>query len=181
MNTFENSSFVSILIDAMCAMWIDSSCRPIQCGVYCTTLAGEMRTWVGNRWLPLLSRLARNTSPGAKGRPLSHTHQPSNPTTPIAAAIVHQIQADSPVTSPNVKLFTILLPSAFAGDVRRGSKVFGGFGVLPEPQRNKEPPLPYRAPGSPGHSARQFLSGKPIRYYRPKGSPEIRRLVDAGF
>jgi deoxyhypusine synthase len=41
--------------------------------------------------------------------------------------------------------------------------------------------LPYRAPGSPGHSRQQFLSGKPIRYYRPKGSADIRHLIDEGF
>ena len=40
--------------------------------------------------------------------------------------------------------------------------------------------MPHRAPGSPGHG-RQTLSGKPIRYYRPTGSPEIRHLVDEGF
>jgi deoxyhypusine synthase len=40
--------------------------------------------------------------------------------------------------------------------------------------------LPYRAPGSPGQS-RQFLTGKPIRYYRPKGSPEVKHLIDEGF
>ena len=40
--------------------------------------------------------------------------------------------------------------------------------------------MPYRAPGSPGRS-RPLLSGKPISYYRPKGSPEIRHLVDEGF
>jgi deoxyhypusine synthase len=40
--------------------------------------------------------------------------------------------------------------------------------------------LPHRAPGSPGQG-RQSLSGKPIRYYRPTGSPEIRHLVDEGF
>src|SRR5438132_3712942 len=45
----------------------------------------------------------------------------------------------------------------------------------------KENPLPYRAPGSPGHSRQQFLSGKPIRYYRPKGSADIRHLIDEGF
>jgi len=45
----------------------------------------------------------------------------------------------------------------------------------------KERTLPHRAPGSPGHSRQQFLSGKPIRYYRPKGSPEVRHLVDEGF
>ena len=40
--------------------------------------------------------------------------------------------------------------------------------------------MPYRAPGSPGQS-RQFLTGKPIRYYRPKGSPEVKHLIDEGF
>src|SRR5215475_8647539 len=42
-------------------------------------------------------------------------------------------------------------------------------------------PLPHRAPGSPGHSRQNYLSGKPIRYYRPKGSAEVRHLVDDGF
>jgi deoxyhypusine synthase len=46
--------------------------------------------------------------------------------------------------------------------------------------RRKEAPLPYRAPGTPGKSRKQ-LTGKPIRYYRPKGSAEIRHLVDEGF
>ena len=41
--------------------------------------------------------------------------------------------------------------------------------------------MPHRAPGSSGHSRQQFLSGKPIRYYRPSGSQEIRRLIDEGF
>lgn len=41
--------------------------------------------------------------------------------------------------------------------------------------------MPYRAPGSPGNTRQKFLSGKPIRYYRPKGSPEIRHLIDEGF
>src|SRR5580765_1967728 len=45
----------------------------------------------------------------------------------------------------------------------------------------KERPLPHRAPGSPGHSRQSFLSGKPIRYYRPTGSREVARLVDDGF
>src|SRR5947207_9398030 len=44
-----------------------------------------------------------------------------------------------------------------------------------------DPLLPHRAPGSPGQSRQQFLSGKPISYYRPKGSAEIRHLVDEGF
>jgi hypothetical protein len=37
--------------------------------------------------------------------------------------------------------------------------------------------LPHPAPGSPGKSRESFLSGKPIRYYRPKGSQEVVRLV----
>ena len=42
------------------------------------------------------------------------------------------------------------------------------------------PRMPYRAPGAPG-SRPSVLSGKPIRYYRPKGSQEVRHLVDEGF
>jgi deoxyhypusine synthase len=41
--------------------------------------------------------------------------------------------------------------------------------------------VPHRAPGSLGPTRQQFLSGKPIRYYRPRGSSEIRTLVDEGF
>jgi len=40
--------------------------------------------------------------------------------------------------------------------------------------------MPYRAPGAPG-SRPNVLSGKPIRYYRPKGSQDVRHLVDEGF
>jgi deoxyhypusine synthase len=41
--------------------------------------------------------------------------------------------------------------------------------------------VPHRAPGSPGSSRKKYLSGKPIRYYRPRGSPDIRHLVEEGF
>ena len=41
--------------------------------------------------------------------------------------------------------------------------------------------MPYRAPGSPRKNRRAFLSGKPIRYYRPKGAAAIRTLIDEGF
>jgi deoxyhypusine synthase len=41
--------------------------------------------------------------------------------------------------------------------------------------------VPHRAPGSPASSSSGHLSGKPIRYYRPKGSLEIRTLIDEGF
>src|ERR1700722_13623053 len=45
----------------------------------------------------------------------------------------------------------------------------------------KRSPLPDRAPGPPGRSPKQFLTGKPIRYYRPRGSADIRLLIDEGF
>src|SRR6478736_5090028 len=40
--------------------------------------------------------------------------------------------------------------------------------------------MPYRAPGAP-KGAKSFLNGKPIRYYRPKGSAAVRTLIDEGF
>ena len=41
--------------------------------------------------------------------------------------------------------------------------------------------LPHRDPGAPAQTRQQFPSGKPIRYYRPKGSADLRALVDDGF
>jgi deoxyhypusine synthase len=41
--------------------------------------------------------------------------------------------------------------------------------------------VPHRAPGSPRSSARSRLSGRPIRYFRPRGSADLRRLVEDGF
>src|SRR5918995_3617231 len=41
--------------------------------------------------------------------------------------------------------------------------------------------MPHRAPGSPGSPRQQYLSGKQIRYYRPRGSADIRQLIDEGF
>ena len=41
--------------------------------------------------------------------------------------------------------------------------------------------MPHRAPGSPGHKSSNYLSGKAIKYYRPRGSADIRELVDGGF
>lgn len=40
--------------------------------------------------------------------------------------------------------------------------------------------MPYRSPGAP-KGAKSFLQGKPIRYYRPKGSAAVRQLIDDGF
>ena len=39
--------------------------------------------------------------------------------------------------------------------------------------------MPYRSPGSPKQQS--YLSGKPIRYYRPRGSADVRTLIDDGF
>ena len=41
--------------------------------------------------------------------------------------------------------------------------------------------MPHRAPGSSGQSTPEYLTGKPITYYRPQGSPAIRALIDDGF
>ena len=41
--------------------------------------------------------------------------------------------------------------------------------------------MPHRAPGSPPKGPKSFLAGKPIRYYRPKGSAAVRTLIDEGF
>src|SRR5262249_47086090 len=71
--------------DAMCAIWIVCSRLPIQCGMYWTTSVGEIETCVGNRWLPRLQRLARNTwAPGIRGvgRGVPETQQPPHATRP---------------------------------------------------------------------------------------------------
>jgi deoxyhypusine synthase len=41
--------------------------------------------------------------------------------------------------------------------------------------------MPHRAPGAPDQPRSGHLTGKPIRYYRPKGSADIRHLIDEGF
>jgi deoxyhypusine synthase len=41
--------------------------------------------------------------------------------------------------------------------------------------------VPHRAPGASGPSPPQYLAGKPITYYRPRGSAEVRALIDEGF
>jgi deoxyhypusine synthase len=41
--------------------------------------------------------------------------------------------------------------------------------------------MPHRAPGAPAHGSKNYLAGKPIKYYRPRGGAEIRQLVDGGF
>jgi deoxyhypusine synthase len=41
--------------------------------------------------------------------------------------------------------------------------------------------VPHRAPGATHQSRADYLSGKPIHYYRPRGSADIRHLIDEGF
>jgi len=41
--------------------------------------------------------------------------------------------------------------------------------------------VPHRAPGTPHRGPRRYLTGQPIKYYRPKGNPAITHLVDYGF
>jgi deoxyhypusine synthase len=42
--------------------------------------------------------------------------------------------------------------------------------------------VPHRAPGSPGHNKPgHYLTGKAITYYRPRGSADVRQLIDGGF
>ncbi len=41
--------------------------------------------------------------------------------------------------------------------------------------------MPHHAPGSSSTDTTDYLSGKSIRYYRPRGSAEVRHLIDEGF
>ena len=41
--------------------------------------------------------------------------------------------------------------------------------------------MPYRRSGAPTSTQQRYLSGQPIRYYRPRGSAEVRQLIDEGF
>src|SRR3954469_2441593 len=158
MRTFDRSAPVSILTEATCAICIVSSRLPIQRGVYCTTLVSVIRTWVGNRWFPELQRLARNTSPDANGRPLRHTQNAIRMTPATSAPRTHStVSFCATVNRSTIRDVKLFLSSA------------------------RSRALPHRAPGTPGKSRQQFLSGKPIRYYRPKGSLEIRHLIDEGF
>jgi deoxyhypusine synthase len=41
--------------------------------------------------------------------------------------------------------------------------------------------MPHRAPGASKEKRPSSLTGKPIRYYRPRGSADVRRLIEDGF
>ena len=40
--------------------------------------------------------------------------------------------------------------------------------------------MPHRAPGA-DKSRANYLTGKPIRYYRPRGSADVHHLIEEGF
>ena len=42
------------------------------------------------------------------------------------------------------------------------------------------PAMPHRAPGAEKSGAK-YLTGKAIRYYRPRGSADLRHLIEEGF
>ena len=41
--------------------------------------------------------------------------------------------------------------------------------------------MPHRAPGAPHKTRADYLAGRPIRYYRPRGSADVRQLIEDGF
>ena len=41
--------------------------------------------------------------------------------------------------------------------------------------------MSHRRPGALTSTQQRYLSGQPIRYYRPRGSAEVRQLIDEGF
>ena len=41
--------------------------------------------------------------------------------------------------------------------------------------------MPHRTSGSPAQPGQGYLDGQAIRYYRPQGSDDVRRLIDDGF
>ena len=41
--------------------------------------------------------------------------------------------------------------------------------------------MPHRQSGASNQNQKKFLTGEPVRYYRPRGSQEIRKLIDEGF
>ena len=41
--------------------------------------------------------------------------------------------------------------------------------------------MPHRKSGASNLNPKKFLTGEPVRYYRPRGSQEIRKLIDEGF
>jgi len=41
--------------------------------------------------------------------------------------------------------------------------------------------VPHRAPGTPAGGRASYLTGDAIRYYRPRGSADVRQLIDHGF
>src|SRR4051812_8814374 len=103
-----------------------SSRRPNQRGVYWTTAVGVISTCVGNRRLPELRRLARNTSPSANGRPFSQTQTKRSAATAPTAASVHQSQSDSLVTILMLSYFPRQQGADLAASFARFAGAFSG-------------------------------------------------------
>ena len=57
----------------------------------------------------------------------------------------------------------------------------GRSSQVPWPRMIHSTLVPHRSPGAPGDRKKQVLSGRPIRYYRPRGSADVRALIDDGF
>src|SRR5688572_16246366 len=111
-------------------------------------------------------RLARKTSPWEKGRPF---RQMTNKITKISSAMPPSANhAHSGTTTSLTYTFSIFLRCVptFVPLYRHCQDV-------------RLRTMPYRHPGAPG--PRGALSGKPITFYRPKGSKEVRHLIDEGF
>ena len=134
------------------------ACRSSR-GVYCTTLVGVISTCVGNRRLP--------RSGGWRGtrRPARTAGPCARPTT-ISTSAIASDRGERPRRPRRIRRSATSMLSYF-----RQSQ------VRCQGDRSCRTARPAR----PGARRQQFLSGKPIRYYRPKGSPEIRHLIDEGF
>ena len=172
---------VSMRTDETCAMWIDCSqpADPLR-GVVDDARRRDQHLRREQAVAARLSRLARNTSPDANGRPLRQRYagRRSNGSTTPAADRVLQIRHGASLTHDRRCQATcgclrvdMDCSGCCLGHSQQPSRVDGG--------RPGDRLAPSR-PGSP-EPRTSFLSGKPIRYYRPKGSQDVRHLIDEGF
>ena len=121
------------------------------------------------------SRAQRRLNEVAKARIHVRRSCPDEPERPCAGG---EPGSNRPREEPQVGVFTLSASCARAlagrqsdAKLRRAHSRSG--------RRKDVSTVPYRAPGSPGKN--RHLSGKPIRYYRPRGSADIRTLIDEGF
>src|SRR5688500_15878517 len=140
----------------MWLMWIDCSRPPNSSGLYWRTLPGLTTTCVGSSMLPRLQRLARKVCWPGRRRPLNQKNRSTRAMRMTAISAIHH-SVVSPWTNTGSCMSVILCYYHFGGRS-----------------------VPHRAPGAPGHKG-NYLSGKVIKYYRPRGGTEIRHLIDNGF